>query len=202
MNPKPFIVEFTGTPDSGKTSTIESLVSRLELKGLKTFYIPEIAKKMPTGIDRKKWNGYLWIRLKMLLEVMEVTSINKYDIILIDRGLYDGLFWLELFYKDCRCSKKQYTSMKNFLLNCFPIIPDMLLVFYVSSEESITRKLLSGNTNIDESFISFYNSLLLKFYDSINNQEKKFINTTNMTLNNTIEFTENIILKGYKDADN
>lgn len=56
MNSKPFIIEFTGTPDSGKTSTIKILVSRLESKGLKTYYIRENTKNSPEGIDMRKWN--------------------------------------------------------------------------------------------------------------------------------------------------
>lgn len=193
MKSKPFIIEFTGTPDSGKTSTIQALVSRLESKGLKTYYIRENTKNSPEGIDRRKWNGYLWIRLRMLVEVLKSTSNNTYDVILIDRGIYDGLFWLELFYKDNRCTELQYQSMKNFLLNCFPKQPDVLLVFYVSSDESVRRKVLSGNNNTDKSFIDFYNDLLVHFYDGIVNQEKKFVDTTNLSIDNTVKLVEDLI---------
>ena len=193
MNSKPFIIEFTGTPDSGKTSTIQTLISRLEAKDLKTYYIRENTKNSPEGIDRRKWNGYLWIRLRMLLDVLESASNDEYDVILIDRGIYDGLFWLELFYEDCRCTELQYQSMKNFLLNCFPKYPDVLLAFYVSSDESIRRKVLSGNTNTDKSFIDFYNDLLVRFYDGIVNQEKRFVDTTNLSIDETVKFVENLI---------
>ena len=193
MNSKPFVIEFTGTPDSGKTSTIQLLFSRLESKGLKTYYIPERTKNAPNGIDRNKWNGYLWIRLKMLLEVLESTSNDEYDVILIDRGIYDGLFWLELFYRDYRCSKIQYQSMKNFLLNCCPKFPDILLAFYVSSDESIKRKKMSGNNNTNKPFIQFYNDLLVNFYDQITNQEKRFVDTTNLSIEETLEFVKNLI---------
>jgi hypothetical protein len=193
MNSKPFIIEFTGTPDSGKTSTIQTLVSRLESKGLKTYYIHERTKNAPNGIDRKKWTGYLWIRLRMLLEVLESASSDEYDVILIDRGIYDGLFWLELFYEDYRCSELQYQSMKNFLLNCFPKFPDILLTFYVSSDESVKRKEMSGNNNTDKPFIEFYNDLLVRFYDGITNQEKRFVDTTNLSIVETVKFVENLI---------
>lgn len=113
--------------------------------------------------------------------------------ILIDRGVFDGLFLLKLFYEDNRCDKKQYDSMKNFLLNCIPILPDILFVYYTSIEEAIARKLNSGNSNTDSDFIELYNRLLLPFYDEIKSQGKKFLDTSKLDINKLIQITEEYI---------
>lgn len=61
----PFIIEFTGTTDSGKSTVINALESIFNSKGLRVHVIHECTKSEIKGIDRRKWNGYIWIRLRM-----------------------------------------------------------------------------------------------------------------------------------------
>lgn len=49
---KPFMVEFSGTPEAGKTTAINAVVNMLERDGYKTIILEESAGKLPVEIPK------------------------------------------------------------------------------------------------------------------------------------------------------
>ena len=57
----PIIIEFTGLPNSGKTTFIYNLSKTLEESGLKVKIMQEDAELVPKEIPKKTWIRNVWI---------------------------------------------------------------------------------------------------------------------------------------------
>ena len=118
---KPFMVEFTGTPESGKTTTIKNLSNKLISNGYEVTVLQESAERLPTEIPKGTWNANLWMHFQTTAEILRASYI-KADIILIDRGLLDSNF-----YGKNSCGKvlllksNMKNSKANLLRNYFQI---------------------------------------------------------------------------------
>ena len=58
---KPFMVEFSGTPEAGKTTAINAVVNMLERDGYKTIILEESAGKLPVEIPKGIFDANLWM---------------------------------------------------------------------------------------------------------------------------------------------
>ena len=97
---KPFIVEFTGTPEAGKTTILTLLKQSLESSGFTVKVYPESAEKSKSIFPRdsygkSKFDAKFWMHLETLKNLVEAPYQN-YDIILFDRGALDEKFWINL----------------------------------------------------------------------------------------------------------
>ena len=139
---KPLIIEFTGTPNSGKTSTIHSLKRILEHDGLSVEIKQEDAEIVPKCIPKKTWNRNVWIALGQLQSLIESANYSG-DIVLLDRGYYDALFWADFLKNQGTCTEQQANYLKNIFYsfsNQFLFKPDYLFVIDVSIEEGLRRR--------------------------------------------------------------
>jgi hypothetical protein len=94
---RPIVIEFSGTPKSGKSSCISSLDIFLRRNNFNTKVLTERASVCP--IENKfdplfnVWNGCAGIN-----QLSEIVSNRPrdYDVIIMDRGFYDSLCWFDL----------------------------------------------------------------------------------------------------------
>lgn len=93
---KTITVEFTGTPESGKTTCIKRLIEHFEKLGYKVGFIQESAEIVPKNIPKGHFDGHLWMRLHSLENILEKKH-SECDILLIDRGVIDGIFYTYLY---------------------------------------------------------------------------------------------------------
>lgn len=91
MNRRPLTIEFTGLPNSGKTTLIHNLESSLLVQGINVQIMQEDAELVPKEIPKKTWIRNVWITFGQLQSLLEIPY-SQADIILFDRGYCDALF--------------------------------------------------------------------------------------------------------------
>ena len=163
----PFMVEFSGSPEAGKTTCIKNLINRFTLRGLKVRYIVESAEIVDKNIPYASFEAHLSMRFITLNQIIGAKYSSEYDIILIDRGLIDGIVFTLQFLSHRVDSCYQYTELINFLdsLKCC-LSPDFLLIFKASPDVSIKRKGREGRI-VNNNFLEEYNTLLDDFKKSL-----------------------------------
>ena len=92
LNSRPFIVEFSGTPEAGKTTTIGTVANMLRNKGYKVITLRESAEMLPEEIAKGTFEGNLWMHMITQSELLR-ASYSKSDIVLADRGIIDSYFY-------------------------------------------------------------------------------------------------------------
>jgi len=180
----PYVIEFTGTPRTGKTSLINNLKDFFKKKGftvdvLEEFTTSEKYKKeiYPTLKDKYKNVVNTEIPKYVLNQLNE--SINKNpDIIIIDRSLFDRLIWVDrLFLKD-RMSKEEYFEYKKIYIPLIKEKIDIVISTYTdsltalkrdySANLSLEKRNFLNEKNIDEYNISLLNMKELSKKEKIN----------------------------------
>lgn len=138
----PITIEFTGLPNSGKTTLIHSLDKTFSKDGFKVKVVREDSETVPKEIPKKTWERNTYITLGQLKSLIHL-SFCDFDIIFIDRGFYDALFWANFLNSQGVCSKEESIFMLNVLdgfNRTFNISPDILIVLDSSVEESLRRR--------------------------------------------------------------
>lgn len=183
---KPTIIEYTGTPNAGKTTLLKIFPEVLATKGINAVVMQEDAEIVPKCIPKKTWIRNVWITLGQIQSLLE-SKYRDNDIIFLDRGYYDALFWASFLVKQKVCTKEESESLIRILEEIdtfFHVKPDYLYVFDVSAEESIKRRLAQSNeptTMTNTSFLNEYRQELQEFIAKVKGEVKlEFIDTTNM----------------------
>lgn len=166
------MVEFTGTPEAGKTTAIKNIANKLTTYGNRVSILKESAESLPPEIPKGTWNANLWMHYQTISGILR-ASYYETDIILIDRGLIDSSFYGKKFLWEGLCTREQYKKFKNqFIDNLFP---DFLIALTVSPEIAIERRGGEGHL-VNAEYISNYNNLFIRYYDEID-CKKILINT-------------------------
>ncbi len=162
----PFMVEFTGVAEAGKTTCVKTLLEQFQNLNLKVHYIRESAEI----VKFDSWDGPYVPHLSMRLITINEILTNKYagyDLILIDRGLIDGILFTEHLKKrqpeisdDCDALISFIESLKHLLS------PDLLVVFKVSPDVSIARKGGEGHL-VTHKFVEEQNQIIDSFINRI-----------------------------------
>ena len=192
MNRRPLTIEFTGLPNSGKTTLIHNIASELQKNGLKVKIMQEDAELVPPEIPKKTWIRNAWITFGQLQSLLEIPYSDQ-EIVLLDRGYCDALFWATFLYKQNACSREQSDSLLRILHEMndqFNLLPDYLFVIDVSVEESLKRRLAMGGKIVltNEEFLSFYKAELDKFYQGIT-CPMWYLDTSNLSIEDTKDVT-------------
>lgn len=171
--PKPFVIEFTGTPRTGKTTTMNNLYDFFKKGGFKVSVIEEFttSKHYKEQIKDRLSEMSLGDRniaiieyaYKELLKALESTE----DIILIDRSINDRLVWNCVRYTNGEMSKKQYIEAREKYSALSRKLIDFLVITYADSLTSLRR---DYNSSLALEPRSFLNS---KNIDEYNNALKE-----------------------------
>lgn len=187
---KPFIVEFTGTPEAGKTTVINIILKQLLEMGYKVKVYPESAENAPKNFPKGSLEENLWRNFDTAKHVLEAQFLSDYDIVIFDRGALDRIFFI---YLDTVYTPE--IALKNApfegIFREYP--PDILISFYVSEDEAIRRRGGEGRL-VTKEFVSNYNRLLTTFINSLE-VNKKVISTDNKTVEEVVETVQNSILE-------
>lgn len=197
MNIRPITIEFTGPPNSGKTTLIHNLAKSLQEKGFSVKVMQEDAELVPKEIPKKTWARNAWITFGQLQSLIEIPYSDA-QIILLDRGYCDALFWSKFLRLQDACSQEQSDSLYGILQEMntqFNLLPDWLFIIDVSVEESIKRRYALGGEIIltNEDFISLYKSELDEFYKGITSFQW-YLDTTNLQISDVYELALSKIL--------
>lgn len=197
---KPLIIEFTGPPNSGKTTLIKFLHDLLESMEYHVEIKQEDAELVPSCIPKKTWARNVWITHGQLQSLIE-TKFSEADIILLDRGFYDSIFWAEFLKVQHVCTFDESTSLLKILDemdNQFHLKPDYLFVIDVSTDVSLKRRYAASNGEpivlSTNEFINLYKYELEKFYKKVETPMFR-LDTSSLSLIEMQKIVLNEILK-------
>lgn len=166
QNPQtPFMIEFLGTPEAGKTTTIHRLEEVMSEK-YKTSIIKESAEIVPTGFPKGSIEAHFWMRLTTAKNILEKQFSNDSEILLIDRGLIDTLFWDYYYGSTKRLTPEEVTHTNNFFQSIGIKFPDIVVFLSATPEEAIRRRGGEGRL-VTLDFLKNFNGHLDCFMNTI-----------------------------------
>lgn len=94
----PIVVEFAGLPKSGKTTVISQIHTFLRRCGFRAEVVIERASVCPIR-DKKHSSFNTWTSCTALSQLLDKTQVpprpDDPEILILDRGLFDAVLWLE-----------------------------------------------------------------------------------------------------------
>ena len=218
---KPFVIEFSGTPRSGKTTTLNNLEEFFKKGGFDTLLIHEFTTSKYYQENLKKADlspvdKNIAIIEEVAKELQEALTLNK-DLILIDRSLNDRQIWNYRLLVNQKIDKAKYQELRQKYLNLSKELIDVLVIMYTDPLTSLKRDYLASLALEKRSFLNMDNiesfNESLKALDGLFNEavlEKIIVDTTNMNLNDAEVFVASKILpvmrtrylKEFKDKNN
>lgn len=188
---KPIVLEFCGSPKSGKSTCIEAVKNVLRECKYNVYVIHEKAKICPiTNKFDPMFN--FWTVTNTINELMEIMDRNymydtkeKVDVILIDRGIYDSLIWFKWLELNNAISRKQFIKIYKLLsLDTIKRKIDKIFIFESDTAESLNRGPGSEFTN--KKSIIMNTDVLNSFNDAmskINNSYSRYFNCQKFKIN-------------------
>ena len=161
---RPFLVEFLGTPEAGKTTTIKLLRNSLVSLGYNVDIIRESAEIVPSYFGKGSLDAHFWMRLTTARSILEALQGNA-DIVLLDRGTLDTIFWDYLFFKEHRLDESTRKHVDDFFTD-IGLFPNLCIILHIPPELSIQRRGGEGRI-VTKKFVEEFNDTLFEFASQI-----------------------------------
>jgi predicted NUDIX family phosphoesterase len=207
---RPIIIEFCGSPKSGKTACINSLDLFLRRNNFRTKILNERASVCPV---QNKYDPLfnIWTVTSTIAELSEVLSnqSKNYDVVILDRGIFDALCWFKWLIKNNHLDCDNYNSITSFLtMNRWKSAIDLIYVFIADPNVSLDREYANLLTRKTGSIMR--SEILLNYKETIVETCKEYgtmfrkieqYDTSNKPLNNVnYEVTKNILEILYRNT--
>lgn len=139
---RPIVIEFSGTPKSGKSSCISSLDIFLRRNNFKTKVLTERASVCPIS---NKFDPLfnIWNACAGVNQLSEIVSNRPrdYDVIIMDRGFFDSLCWLEWQKINGFLGEEDFSRFISFFTAPrFRMMIDLILHFDAYPKTSMERE--------------------------------------------------------------
>lgn len=172
-----FVVEFAGTPKSGKSTSVEAIRHFFKRFGFGVHVLSERAAQCPIPMK-----GHLffntWCATTMLAELIENVD-TRTDIIIADRGLFDALIWFQTQAKRGELLPEEMENIENFLLmDRWKNLFDLVVVLRAKAETALKRENAHRITARPGSIMNtpMLESLSDAVGDAVNQYQDKFKN--------------------------
>ncbi|MFA5853718.1 MAG: hypothetical protein WC866_01390 [Patescibacteria group bacterium] len=145
---RPFVVELLGTPKSGKTTIAEAIEHTLKRNDGIVTARPEGA----TVVDRVKRDTPHYNLETCRYALSEVTQRleSDLDLIILDRGLMDGMIWMEYWQKRGDLSEDDYAKAIAFYgMEIFRDLFDLHVLLVCEPEVAMQRELAKRRSKKD-----------------------------------------------------
>lgn len=207
QNKKPFVIEFTGTPRTGKTTIINNLYDLFKKAGIKVSMLEEFttSKKYKKEIKPNLKNQYKKIVNfeipRYVKEELECEIKKENDIILIDRSLFDRLIWVDRLHLKEELKKEEYEEYKKEYVPMIKNKIDIIIGTYTDATTSIKRDYkaylsLEKRSFLNEENVNEYNTSLINI-EKLSKKENiifYLFDTTNKSQREcTIDITNKIL---------
>jgi predicted NUDIX family phosphoesterase/thymidylate kinase len=137
---RPFILEFAGTPKSGKTTTINAVHQFLKRNRVVVRTFQERASVAPL-VDKGTAFFNTWVTCATLNGIIEALEDEKLDVLILDRGLFDGLVWIDWQEKTHRVSATEAKGFRGFVLTPrWRGLVDLVFVMHCDAKTSLDRE--------------------------------------------------------------
>ena len=207
QNKKPFVIEFTGTPRTGKTTIINNLYDLFTKSGIKVSMLEEFttSKKYKKEIKPTLKNQYKKIVNfeipRYVKEELECEIKKENDIILIDRSLFDRLIWVDRLHLKGELTKEEYEEYKKEYVPMIKDKIDIIIGTYTDATTSIKRDYkaylsLEKRSFLNEENVNEYNTSLINIEKLSKKENINFylFDTTNKSQREcTIDITNKIL---------
>lgn len=144
---RPILIEFCGSPKSGKSTTVNSLNIFLKRNGVKTKVLTERASICPV---KNKTHPFfnIWTLCTAVAEIIQHLDEgrDKVDIIISDRGIFDALCWFHWLNTNSSEYAPYLDDVSYKILSDFTLMDiwygfiDLIYVFQVAPDTSIKRE--------------------------------------------------------------
>lgn len=203
--PRPFMIEFTGSPSSGKTTTIGEMYDFLRPLGFRVWR-PQEGAEWVQHIPRTTPEYNIRTGLYALEKLMDEGFGHRYDIILFDRCIFDAYCWMEYWFNKSMLNSIQKQAIQTFFtLPFFTQKIDICYFMLCEPEEALRRQLRLSissrprETTTHESIknivaiwkrvfknqgIHYHN---MKIVDTTNISEEEMIDQMSMNILDTLE---------------
>lgn len=116
--PRPFFIEFTGSPSSGKTTTITELDKFLRRQGFRVLR-PQEGAEVIRHISRKTPLYNIRTGLYALSLLIDIAAGHSYDIVIFDRCVFDVYCWMMYWQEKNLLSDEETCLVQKFFLSRF-----------------------------------------------------------------------------------
>jgi len=157
---KPFVIEFCGTPRTGKTTVINNLYDFFKKGGFKVELIQEFTtskyykENLKTEFNQMGLVDHNMAVLdeiyKQLIESLESDN----DLILLDRSINDRQIWNYRLYARGDMSQQQYLSIRDKYKTISEELIDFLLITYADPMVSLKRDYMASLALEKRSFLN------------------------------------------------
>ena len=96
--PRPFFLEFTGSPSSGKTTTITELDKFLRRQGFRILR-PQEGAEVIRHIERNTPLYNIRTAIYATTQLIDISASHSYDIVIFDRAIFDPYCWM-LYWRE------------------------------------------------------------------------------------------------------
>jgi thymidylate kinase len=190
---KPFMVEFSGTPEAGKTTTINTVANIMRNANYRVIVLRESAESLPDEIAKGTFQANMWMHFITQAGLLKAVHADA-DIALIDRGIVDSEFYGQKFLLEGGCSKEEYEEFERTFLQCLK--PDLFITLMVTPEEAIKRRGGEGRL-VNREYVRKYNEAYLKYFRKVQ-YPKELINTEMKEPSEVSKQVSDIILNYYR----
>ena len=211
----PFVIEFTGTPRTGKTTMIHSLYDFFKKAGFRIKIIKEFTTSAYYQEElRPAWReaglklGEINIQImqESLEQLKEAIASRKYDIILLDRSISDRQVWNYLRYKSGDIPESVYENYRDMYRTDFGKYIDMLVISIVDPDTCIKRDFasclaLEKRNFLTKKNVQAFNSALSAVRPILEEGAGKVVslNTSARTIESTMLSVTNEVLSTMKE---
>jgi len=190
---RPYFIEITGSPSSGKTTIIQILDPFFRRQGFRV-YTPQEGAEVIRHIPRTNHLYNVRTGLYALTTLIDASVNNNYDLVIFDRCLYDALTWINYWSakNDLTITETKtlegffsFYTWLNWLDAIFFVVADPEEAAKRDREASLTDK-FGTTTNPEnlkklmELFTKVYRWCRKNNYDNKNGETIFLINTTGM----------------------
>jgi thymidylate kinase len=134
-----WVLELTGTPKAGKTTSVTTLRRFFEHCGYRVHLLQERAADCPLPMKGHFFFN-TWTTCTMLAEVLATVNTDV-DLLILDRGFFDALVWLELQESNGQVSREEKLAFEAFVkLERWRKLVDTTIVMRVDAEQAVRRE--------------------------------------------------------------
>ncbi len=134
-----FVLELTGTPKAGKSTSVATLKTFFSQAGFQVHLLRERAADCPLPMKGHFFFN-AWTTATMLAEVLETYEADV-DLLILDRGFFDALVWLELQATRGQVTEAEQKTFADFvLLDRWRSLIDTTVIMRVAPSDALKRE--------------------------------------------------------------
>lgn len=185
--PRPRIIEFTGSPSSGKTTLIKSLDTLLRSVGFRVF-TPQEGAEAIRHVDRTTPLYNIRTGLYALSIIIDSICTSTYDIVILDRGAFDVHAWMTYWRGKEKLDDETQEIIQSFFLGEWWIEnTDVAYIITCEAAEALRRETevgipLGTRSTTTHQGITTLRDRYRQMYDdlSVRYPQLRYIDTTKM----------------------